>query len=123
MPYVYSTATSSTTYNIYPEVVHKEVSRPVHSITIKGGANVKPFDRETPSGARTEVTDNELKMLMNDFHFKKHMEAGHIKVVDKKIVVEKAVRDMKPKDESAPKTPKDPEFVAQRKRNEERRNS
>ena len=110
MPFVYSTGTCSTTYNIFEDTNAKDISRVKHAILIKGGANVANKHIVTPRGVVTEVSDSDLALLMKDPHFQQHMKAGFLSVEDHKVSANKVAKDMEPKDKSAPRTPEDPEF-------------
>ena len=110
MPFVYSTATCSTTYNIFHPGNDKDISRTKHKILIKGGANVANKHIVTSRGVVTEVSDEDLKLLMGDYHFQQHMAAGFLTVDAIKTSPNKVAKNMEAKDASAPKTPEDPEF-------------
>jgi hypothetical protein len=79
MPYITSTLSSGVNYAIYGTtagglpVVKKE-------IIISGGTGVINKVFATPNGVVTEVTDEELELLEAHPLFRKHKEAGFIKV-------------------------------------------
>lgn len=110
MPFIYSTLSADTAYAVYAPSVG-EISIIEKTILIKGGANIMPFRGDnTPCGAKTEITDEELDLLEKDYHFKEHVRFGFIKVERSSVDIDRVVRDMKDKDKSAPRTPDDPEF-------------
>lgn len=79
MPYITSTMGCGVNYAIYGKsagglpVVKKE-------ITINGGANVINKVFATPNGVVTQVSDADLELLEAHPLFKRHKEAGFIKV-------------------------------------------
>lgn len=104
--YVFSTLTANTAYAIYNYESH-DLPIIEKQIVIKGGANLADKNLVTPQGVMTEVSDEDLALLEQDYHFKDHIKNGFIKVEKRKAEVEKAVKDMKDKDRSAPLTDKD----------------
>lgn len=112
MPYIASTLSAPTTYTVYGDNKHgpKAVLKQVH---IKGGANVAnqknvmTMGLLTPQGLVTQVSDEELNLLKNHKLFQLHLKNGHVKIMDTNQKPEKAVKDMKDKDSSAPFTPAD----------------
>ena len=112
MPYVYSTATCSTDYAVYKKTGNRDVAQVERKITIHGGANVatKYPNLHTPRGLVTQVSEEDLAILEQDYHFKQHVELGFLSVDKRKIEVEKVIPGMQAKDKSAPRTPDDPEF-------------
>lgn len=116
MPYVYSTATGGIDYVQYkPSSIHAASHQVLRKVSIAGGANLAPVQGRlvTPKGVATHVSDEELKFLMNDETFKRHMAAGFMYVDEKKMDADKVVRDkgMNPQDGSAPITPKSKEVL------------
>jgi hypothetical protein len=112
MPHVYSTLSNSVLYAALtppPGDTGKGIRLAVRSkgVLIKGGANVITGKHElyTPRGVRTEVTEDELKLLLQDEVFKLHQKNGYITIEDAKRPVEAAVKNMKAKDKSGQKTP------------------
>ena len=110
--YVYSTLTNATTYNIFRPQPAESKSTPIveHKITVNGGSNVMPlpqFGIITPRGVVTEVSDEDMALLEENYHFKEHKRLGFVTVDKKAKPVEKAIEAMEPKDASAPKTPDD----------------
>lgn len=112
MPYVYSTASQSTDFAVYAETNNRELSSIIRKITINGGANVatKYPNLYTPLGMMTQVSDEDLAFLENDYSFKEMVKNGFLTVDKRKVEVEKVITGLKPKDKSAPRTPQDPEF-------------
>lgn len=109
MFYVYSTLTCDNAYNFFDKNVSPEAVVPVieRTIHIRGGANVANKNLVTPEGVVTEVTDEEMSALEENYHFKEHVKHGFITFSKREVKPEKAVQDMTKKDASAPKTPED----------------
>jgi hypothetical protein len=117
--YVYSTLTSTNNYAIYKPQPKDSKATPTiqKKISILGGSNVMPMPREgmlypigglvTPRGTVTEVSDEDMELLEKDYHFNEHRKNGFIVVEKKELAPEKVVKNMTPKDGSAPKTPED----------------
>ena len=109
MPYVYSTLTNDQVYTLWrPASTEKNPNVALKKVKINGGHG--RMDRKnlvTPLGVVTEVSNEELEALNQIGAFRKHMEAGFIKVDKKKSDPEKVASDMAEKDASAQKTPSD----------------
>jgi len=107
---IISTATADTDYVVYQRNDTNAVPTVVHRIRIKGGANLAKFRKgqtlqdETPLAGETTVSDEQLEFLKNDAAFQRHILRGFISIVNHKDKVEKVVRNMTPKDRSAPLT-------------------
>jgi hypothetical protein len=109
--FIYSTISSDWKFPVYAQKpLPSGLPNIKRHILIKGGAGVLATDGvrfETPKGVVTEVSDEDLKDLraMDVFN---HLEAnGHIIVDGVKVDVDKAVKSMKNKDNSAQKTKAD----------------
>lgn len=103
MPYVFSTASSDTDYCFYSKNGDLNVLK--NKIRIKGGANIaQPGIQEilTPKGVCTQITDEELSSLREHTQFKEHVRNGFLTISEVKAKVEKVIKDLKPKDRSAP---------------------
>lgn len=111
MPQIISTLTAGQNYHIYETGKDSNLNVIKKTIAIKGGANNARRGGEsgviTPQGVITEVSEDDLALLMKDENFKLHLDGGHLKVSNEKVKVSKAVKDMKDKDESAPLVDKD----------------
>lgn len=109
MPYVYSTLTNDQVYTLWrPASTEKKPNVALKKVKINGGHG--RMDRKnlvTPLGVVTEVSNEDLEALNQIGAFRKHMEAGFIKVDKKKSDPEKVASDMAKKDASAQKTPSD----------------
>ena len=105
MPYVYSTLTADQAYSIWKG--GNEIKRPERICLIRGGANVANKQLVTPMGVATFVTEQQLELLNQCDGYLRHKKAGYIREDRKDVGVEKAVADLKPKDESAPLVPQD----------------
>lgn len=95
--FVLSTMTNSVNYRIYANV--GDLPTPVDSIIIHGGAGIPSMksgfgemakDSEgmpiwTAEGMVTTLTDERYSVLKDHWLFKKHIDSGHIKVVDHDI--------------------------------------
>lgn len=111
MPFVYSTLTNSTIYAIYRDTDPKASDIIERKILIKGGANIANKHFETPTGVVTEVSDDDLKLLMKDYHFREHMKNGFVTVENYKASPEKVAKNMEEKDPSAPRDKNSEEFA------------
>jgi len=115
MHHVYSTLTCDNLYVDYEKTQNLNVK--VNQVLIKGGANLPTEGMRspiTPHGVVTPITEDQLILLENNTHFQEHVKRGFIKVDREKISfekaeknIDKAVKDMKSKDETAPKVLKD----------------
>lgn len=110
MHYIYSTLTASTVYAKYAPSGNRDIPVIERKVMINGGANIADKHMVTPKGVVTQVTDEELALLENDYHFQEHVKHGFITVEKKHAAVEKVVKNLTEKDKSAPLTPEDPEF-------------
>ncbi len=105
MPHIVSTLTNSqqiTDWSKPGSVVGKMASPAVKgkmSVLIKGTIGAGAFAGiQTPNGAVTKVTEEELEFLKTQKTFQQFVERGHFKIVGKEPVVEKVAADM-PKDD------------------------
>lgn len=105
MAYIYSTLTSDQEYRGY--TANKDVPAVKWSVTIKGGANIATKNLVTPKGTLTTVTDEEMALLETSASFKRHVERGFLTIEKKKAEVEEVAKNMKKKDQSAPKQAED----------------
>lgn len=82
MPVVYSTCSNDNQFCTFKN--SGRISAVQDSVIIKGGAGVQhPKTLETPKGAATVVTDEQLEMLNADPHFQKFIEEGYMSVDEK----------------------------------------
>jgi len=100
MPYIFSTATNSTTYNVY-EKTGNNLNASKKRITINGGHGRINKSLITPQGVATQVTDEELAVLEANPTFKRHVERGYLRVSKAKADAEKVSSDMTQRDKSA----------------------
>jgi hypothetical protein len=110
MPYVYSTATCTTSYVLYKEDKDKNsgFAEAVKKVTINGGHGVATKHLVTPKGIVTKVSEDDLAFLLADINFQRHMKAGFMMYEkSKKVDTEKKVENMAKGDNSAPLVPKD----------------
>lgn len=110
MPYIFSKLAADMQYVVWKEPDDKNAKTrrfPERKILVKGGAGVASKHLVTPEGIVTEVTDEELALLEAHSLFQLHKKNGFIKVENKEVKIDKAVRDMEERDFSAPKRPKD----------------
>jgi len=120
MPSVFSTLSQDNSFTIY-HTINMEGQKSgravpvIKKILIKGGANVAKYSKivatnglpvTTPVGASTEVSEEDLELLMKNKSFSIQVKSGFISV-NKNMKIEKGIKDLNKKDKSAPKTPKD----------------
>ena len=99
MAYVHSTASQPMNYPIYADGPRQGQARKIKDILIKGTANViDPHTLFTPTGAVTEISDEDLEMLKKSPAFQRHVAKGFMKVIDKS---ELDTTDMQKRDNSA----------------------
>lgn len=122
MKFILSTMTSAVSYAFFTHAGDLPVIRA--KVTIKGGANLpsansgngeKGEDGEgfpiwTADGIVTPITDEQYDRLKDHQLFKKHLDKGLVKVLDKDIshnhkAIQSAVRDMTQRDDFAQLTP------------------
>lgn len=103
--YVYSTLTCDNEYAEWAKAGDQQSI--LHKVLIKGGHGVMNKNFLTPLGVVTEVSDDDLRFLMNNSAFKFHLEGGFLKVEEKAHDAEKVAADMKSADLSAQLTPAD----------------
>lgn len=107
--YVYSTLSQNVKYVNWTNPSTVAVPLQLRSVMIRGGANVMQKNLITPKGVVTEINDEDHAVLMGvkgdgsdgNRVFQKHKKAGFVTVEKKKSKVEKVVKDMSQKDESA----------------------
>ncbi len=112
--YVYSTATNAGTYVEYEKNASNELAiakkwpngKPM-KVNINGGHGVANKHFFTPKGVVTQVTDDEMEMLLRNPAFKRHMDKGFMTYDKKNVAPEKKAANMAQKDGSAPLTPSD----------------
>lgn len=107
MPYIYSTLSAPVKITFYRDEGGKH---PVsyHAVMIPGGANIASKHLITPKGVASHVTESDLELLETHPNFQIMKTNGFIKIDKKKSEdLDKAVKDLAPKDRSAPKTPED----------------
>lgn len=106
--YVYSTLSNDQSYTVWDITTQGGPHVPKKSILVRGKANIAdPHTFVTPRGVVTTVSADELRVLEADESFKRHRQAGYITVERKKEEPDRVARNMKARDESAPKTEAD----------------
>ena len=112
--YVYSTATNSITYVEYEKNTNRDISIAKKwpngkemRVTINGGHGMSNKHFVTPQGVVTQITEDELEMLLANPSFVRHMDKGFMSYDKKKVDPAKKAKDMEEKDGSAPITPSD----------------
>lgn len=103
--FVYSTMTSTMDYAVR-KVLPSGSTEIVKHIPIKGGHGLTNRNGIMLVGNVTEIDDDTLELLMNDFSFKHHLEQRFLSI-DKKKDVEKAISSLEQRDLSAPVTHED----------------
>lgn len=106
MPYVFSTLSTDQDYTLWAKG-GSDLPVSMGHVLIKGGANVARKDLVTPYGVVTEVTEEQLKLLMSDDVFNRHKQRGFIRVEEVSADPEKVAADMEGRDKSAPIVPND----------------
>lgn len=107
--YIYSTLSNNQNYTAWKEVLKGQEQSPrkkEQSVLINGGANV--VDKKaliTPEGVETIIDEKKMEILNACPMFKRHVEAGFIKALDKKHEATDVAKNMTKKDKSAPLTP------------------
>jgi len=111
---VYSTATNSITYVEYEKNTNRDISIAKKwpngkemRVTINGGHGMSNKHFVTPQGVVTQITEDELEMLLANPSFVRHMDKGFMSYDKKKVDPAKKAKDMEEKDGSAPITPSD----------------
>ncbi len=109
MPYyIYSTISNDVKYCIYsekPEDLRKDLSVPIHEFLINGKANIANKHLITPRGVMTKISDDDFSILKENATFQRHVKNGFIAFEKKEFAIDRVIKDMKPKDNSAPITP------------------
>lgn len=95
--YIHSTASQTMSYPVYSGGTDRTIK--VKDILIKGTANVTdPLTLRTPTGAVTEVSDEDLELLKKNDAFQRHVAKGFMRVMNES---ELNTSDMQKKDGSA----------------------
>lgn len=104
--YVFSTLPVDMIYTGYKQ---REGDLPilVHQVLIKGGAGVANDRIITPNGIRTEITDEDKEVMLQDETCKIHVKNGYIKFETKAHDADKVSADMARRDKSSPLVPED----------------
>lgn len=107
MPQIASTLTSDVKYTLW-HATKGGVNREISHVTIRGGHGVAHRRDnggvDTPVGMITSVTDEQLTQLRADEVFQTHVRNGFVRVIesDRKVDPEKVVKDLEPREPSAP---------------------
>lgn len=107
--YIFSKLACDNAYTIWHESksAGNQMLRKAKQVLVKGGAGVASKHLITPHGVMTEIEDAEYKLLTECPSFKRHVDGGFIKVMDKRLSEgdkKKAADDLSV-DKSAPLTP------------------
>lgn len=78
-----------------------------HQVIIQGGANLMNKHLFTPGGVATPISETDLTFLTADPQFMKKVAEGYFSVIGDNGDTERAAKDMKAKDGTAPKTEAD----------------
>lgn len=106
--FVYSTLASNMEYTPWEVSQTDKNALPIKKkgVFIKGGTGVATKELMTPRGIRTEVTDEEMEILKNDYVFREiHLKHGFVTIENVKAKAEKVAANMNMDDKSAPLTP------------------
>jgi hypothetical protein len=108
MKYIASTATTPIAFVKYADQPDPNmIAQEIHRVVIKGGANLADKNLFTPRGVVTAITDKDWEVLCQDRKFAEMVEAGFMTILSSESDKDAAVRDLTPKDRSAPKTESD----------------
>lgn len=105
--YVFSTITTKVDIVEYSHPVVGQLPTVTRKFTIQGGANCPDRFMRTPRGIATPITPDEYEFLIHNDKFLEMMADGFVTFGHDENDVDRAVRDMVPKDRSAPKTSAD----------------
>lgn len=109
MPFVFSKLSTHMDYATYlPEA--RDAAVVDRTITIKGRVNVIGETKEglvTPDGVVTEVSAEDLAILLQNEVFKLHIKNGFIQFHEKEKSLQRVIPDMAKRDNSAQLTPAD----------------
>lgn len=105
--YVFSTITTPVAVVEYTKYVPNSVPQVVRKFIIQGGANCPDKFMRTPRGVATPITPADHEFLIHNDKFLEMMADGFVTFGHDENDVDRAVRDMVPKDRSAPKTSAD----------------
>ena len=103
MPYIASTLTNSQDINLYGGITGTDVVKTIH---INGGHGLVNRHLETLDGVITNISDEDLALLLKNDQVKYWITKGFIKITDQTDPA-KAVSDMQSRDEAAPMTQND----------------
>jgi hypothetical protein len=106
MNFLYSTLTAPQNYAIHKKNPDGSYSI-ARDILINGGHGLTNRFGVLLQGALTEVDDETLSLLEQDYVFCLHRDNGYIKVDRKKHEVESAISDLNQRDKSSPATAQD----------------
>jgi hypothetical protein len=109
--YVFSTITTHVDIVEYTPYVVNSIPSVTRRFTIQGGANCPDKFMRTPRGIATPITPADYDFLIHNDKFLEIMADGYVTFGNAENDVERAVRDMTPKDRSAPKTARDYQHV------------
>ena len=113
MPYVTSTMSTDVQYTKYAESEANGANTPIAHVIVKGGsgvANKKLAVADgvlTPFGVQTKIDNDEAQLLEENETFRKHRDAGYVKIHAMPVAAGIVARDMEERDKSAPIRPED----------------
>lgn len=104
MPVVYSTMTNANRYTLYKQSGHKNIRTAAQSVEIAGRISKSV---QTPKGAATSVTAEQLDTLKTCPAFNRHLKNGFLSVDEKQVnaytdKAEEKARNMESEDKSIP---------------------
>lgn len=105
--YVYSTLATDVRYTKWLPATANDELRIDRQVLIKGGANVADKRIITPRGVVTEVTNDDVDLLMQNEIFQIHFDAGHVTIERSKQDAEIVAADMTTREPSSPLVPED----------------
>lgn len=107
MPYIFSTLSSDTTYQNYAEG-GSDLPNAAGSVTVTGRAGIADKRTlDTPRGAATKVTDEQLAILESNSVFQLHKANGFVTIENSDADIDSVVANMTGRDPSSPLVPQD----------------
>lgn len=101
--YIQATMSAGVNFRIFADAPRSPIAQVVRTIHVNGGANVRDKNSIfTPNGMMTEVSDEDYALLEKNSLFNQLRANGYIVVTNDHHL---DVKDNKPKDKSAQKTP------------------
>ena len=115
MKHIISTLNTDVTYAVWQTIHgHNSIQK---KVVVRGKAGVAAVGTGprvyTPSGVRTEVSDEDAELLAAHGLFQEHQKRGHVKIEDIPRDADKVAQKMDADTGAAPKTPADVKKAAE----------